>query len=513
MGNQRLRSATLHSRFCFVVLCAVIATACSTVYPSQERASELTTESGTRERSPSGAAESSDEFASSEKNAGETRTRNRTGSAGLNAGVGQTTSPDGSGGGNSPTTRSIKIGKGVSGGKVRIGIPWLDATKFAAAVAAVGGFDPGDLGDQESQAQAVVDHVNANGGLAGFDVEPVYYEINAAEYASGDEGRAREAQRMCARWTEDTEVFVMLSLGWAHDNLIACAANRRTPMVAAGTSQYLDRERFKQIADYFYVVNGFLVDRRELTLLDSLSRQSFFEPDMKLGLLIEGNFPQFKRAIDRSLKPELAKMGVAVEHEIVYPDFIQSPWQNYVLQFSQRQVTHVYFGGTNGALWAPLFFMRSAEDQQYRPRYALASDHGVNGLSSQAPREQVRRVSGVGWLARNDRGYDRLGGPVSAGDALCREVLAKAGQPESGSTVYCDTLFFLKAALDRASAITPQGLSSSVAGLDDGVSVASVFATRFGVTRHDGADVVHDFAFDNDCGCFNYISGPLAARR
>jgi hypothetical protein len=79
---------------------------------------------------------------------------------------------------------------------------------------------------------------------------------------------------------------------------------------------------------------------------------------------------------------------------------------------------------------------------------------------------------------------------------------------------FCEGLFFLKAALDRASALTPDGLAAAVADLRDSYDGVKEFTggTRFTVTRHDAVRLVRDFRFDMPKNTFVYSSPVYAAQ-
>src|SRR5207247_2084748 len=115
------------------------------------------------------------------------------------------------------------------------------------------------------------------------------------------------------------------------------------------------------------------VDRRDANLVDSLWNASYFTKDAKVGILVYDD-PVTKESVTKSMVPALARHGLQPAVQIVYPDPVNSPWSNYVLQMQAAGVTHVLWGGSYGGFWPPVLMMQAAENQRYRPIWGAASD-------------------------------------------------------------------------------------------------------------------------------------------
>jgi hypothetical protein len=435
--------------------------------------------------------------------AGGTATGSPTGPAGKPA------APSGASGPGSPSAPT-EVGHGMTDDEIAIGIWYVPADSTAGTAVGVEAANEGV--DGKGQAQAVVDFVNDNGGIAGRQIVPSWYELSSAEVVT-PEGRVREAQRMCATWTEDAKVFAIVSGGVGYnEGIVECAAKAQTPYIVP-SSQYLDEEWTARVNPYLYVLTGFTVERREQTMLSQLAARGFFDKGARVGLMIEGTSPAYKAGVDRALKPALEKLGVEVVSEVVYPDWISSPWPNYVLQFQQAGVTHVLFTASSGLYVPVMLFMRSADSQSYRPEYGgLGSDHLPSSLANNAPAAQLENAVATGWQPTSDLAEDP--GPINARESQCREIQVAAGQPprHGQAVAYCDALFFLRDALGAATALTPDGMASVVDGYGTSWMSAASWSTRFGRGRHDGVDVVRDLAFDGDCACFVYTGEIVRAQ-
>jgi hypothetical protein len=96
---------------------------------------------------------------------------------------------------------------------------------------------------------------------------------------------------------------------------------------------------------------------------------------------------------------------------------------------------------------------------------------------------------------------------------LCRSVLQQAGAafPSrfawSNALNYCDSLLFLKAALDAHPVLTVPGLAAAVQRLAGGYASPYTFRTVFRDGRRDGAAAYRAFRFHPDCKCARY-EGP-----
>lgn len=426
------------------------------------------------------------------------------GSGGTSTGGGSGGTGGGSGGGGSGGTG------GGGGGAIEVGIPWQDTAAANAALFAVTGAT-GFVGSQKIQAQAVIDYLNAHGGFGGRRIEPVYFQIDVAQYVT-KEGRQREAQRMCAAFTEDRHVFAMISgaPSMPEANVVDCAVQKKTPMVMSKPDgiTYLTQSRMAQIADYYYWPDGFTSERRERTVVAGLAGQGFLPANARVALMVEDD-PAIKEGVEKGLLPALAARGITPVARADYPDIIDSPWDTYVLQFQTATATHVLFSASTGSTLPSTLFMRAAENQQFRPKYGMGSDHRPAGAVALAPAEQLKGLHVVGWSPWLDT---LTTDPASSNDSLCRSIMKGVGQPEqSNNNGFCQGLFLLKAGLDQSKTFTVAGLAAGVNAL--GTSYPSVFSlgTRFAPGRHDGTDVVRDAVYRTDCNCIKYTSGSRPA--
>ena len=74
----------------------------------------------------------------------------------------------------------------------------------------------------------------------------------------------------------------------------------------------------------------------------------------------------------------------------------------------------------------------------------------------------------------------------------------------------CNTLWFFRDAVKASgNVLNRDGFRAGVERLGTSFQSASVFATRFTPTQHDGGSAVRYYVFDEPCGCMKYTSGNI----
>ena len=415
--------------------------------------------------------------------------------------------------------KTLLVSHGVQNGEIDIGIPWLDAAQASVVVQAVTGVGNAPVADSHAQAQAVVDYLNAHGGIDGLKIRPVYYKLGISNDANAS-GRAQDAQAACAQWTQDNHVFAFLVVIAPDTNYLQCAKNTQTPLLTAGFPELVDSVEYGQIPNLIYAPASMVIDDRERMLVDQMSREGVLNPNTKVGLLVDGSVSMIKRAADNTLLPELKRLHIPVVSEVVFPDCIQSPWDTYVLQMRQAGVTHVYLSGTYCGSVPLLLFGRGADNQKWAPQYILSSDQGPAGNAGENSSHGAG-YHGAGWLPLADIGSPT---PLTPTATTCNTIMRDAGQAQQGyggkaggdifstGTSYCETLLFLQAALRGSSQLTPDGVAAGAASLAGTWLPVVTRTTNFGANHHFAADTVQYFSYSPSCKCIAYTGAPFKFR-
>lgn len=410
--------------------------------------------------------------------------------------------------------KTLRVSQGLRDGKLDIGIPWFDAGAAGLAVQAITGYSDASIADSKAQAEAVVKHINATGGIAGLEINPVFYQLQVASSTTAS-GRARDAQAACTRWTQDTHVFAFLVIIGPDDNYLQCAQDTNTPILTSGFPEGVDAVQYAAMPNLIYAPASLVFDDREKMLVDQMARAGVLNEKTKVGLMIDGSVSMAVRSARNTLIPELKRRKIPIASEIVFPDCVESPWDTYALQMRQAGVTHVYFSGTYCGSVPLLLFGRSADSQRWEPHYVISSDQGPAGNGNRQISDKGPRLHGVGWLPGADDGSV----VDTPSRATCSKIMEEAGQADSTTTdifatgrSYCETLLFLQAALRGSTDLSPGGLGAGAARLADSWAPVVTRGADFRNNHHFAANTVQRFAFDDSCGCMKYVGAPTRFR-
>ena len=443
----------------------------------------------------------------------------RAGGAGAPAGSpagGSSSAGQASGQGSQASTAAGGSAPGVTDDTIHLG--FYVTENGGAANEAIGAAGVSQ-GDPREYVRVVVDDLNERGGIAGRTVKPVVFAYDAQSAAS-DEQQHQEA---CSYWTEDNAVFAAAAPAAARDNLRSCMGQRGVPLLGTG----LTREDANGMASFplYAEPNTMNLTRIVTNLVPGLDAQDYFEPEsaaepMKLGV-VRYDYPTFQRATDEALKPALQRHGIEVtqEHAVRVPansndlGGVASDINAAILRFRQEGVNHVILVELNATL--AFLFMRSAENQGYRPQYGMHTQNGAQALAELVPPEQLHNAVGIGWLPQIDvRDVDV---PRSAARDRCLKLMRSEGiqfpdkNAKGVALIYCDQAQFFKAAAEAGDALTGQGFINGVESLGSRFAPALTIGTRFSRNQHDGASVYRHVRFVDGCNCFKYSSGAKRA--
>ncbi|HWH31506.1 MAG TPA: hypothetical protein VNU01_02415, partial [Egibacteraceae bacterium] len=358
---------------------------------------------------------------------------------------------------------------------------------------------------------ALTKWLNKRGGIRSRTVVPVIHKTNPTSGSF-----STQAQAACATFTEDNQVFAAGSAPAAGSEVLAaCMASKRTPFLAHNYWPF-GEQHFRQWAGYFYQPGRAAGERHWAASVDALAGAGFFK-GAKVGI-VHFDAPHFRHLVKDVVVPGLARHGVKAPTEAAVSTIYQASdvskvsaeANSIILRFRAEGVTHVLFVEYQGTI--PFFFLPQAESQGYRPAYGLVSSNNPSTVAKQSPAAQLQKVTGVGW---NPSG-DTLKGNYhpNATAAQCEMAMREGGYAVDYSAAgfylypHCDTLLFLKAAIERAQELTPQGLAAAVAGLGESYLSPQTMVTRLGPGRADGSDGHRLFKFDAACACFAY-TGPV----
>ncbi len=395
------------------------------------------------------------------------------------------------------------LGRGITADKIKLGFIIVENNQKMLSFYGVQG---GATGDTKQQVNAVVDDMNARGGILGRKIEPVFRTLDST--ASGD-----PFPSFCAAFSQDEKVFAVLSPWNSTADFHACLAKAGTLYMTDALTQE-DQEMFAEFKPY--LVSGMMTSSRAaVTLARALHKAGFFAPGTKLGI-IRPNNPTGIRVSDKYFKPTLASLGVTPVDET--NSGLTSPAGATAAQrFAGKQIDRVAFITSAGG--PPLGFMAGAQSQGYFPLYGIASPDSPAFLAQNAPVTQLRGTIGAGWSPGLDV-LDSEGPPFTPAEKRCMAAHAKAGTTYVGrgggdvgafvALTFCDMLWLLEEAGTKAGkTLNVSSFAAALAEIATSHQTTVTFGTSFSPGAYDGANQYRPLAYDDtpSCRCFRY-SGP-----
>ena len=395
---------------------------------------------------------------------------------------------------------SLEMGTGVTEETITIG---FQAGETGAAFAAVGAaLQPAY---EDEMAEALVDWVNATGGIRGRRLQAVIHETETTQGSF-----AAQAQRACSDFTEDNEVFAVVSSAvGGDDSMVACLHEKQTPLIERNTWVW-DQTYFDEYPD-LYRPGHLRAEDGYRAYLEGLQQIGFFD-GATVGLL-RFDAPVFDRIMDGVVNPTMGRLGVDFnEYVISSPggvgDFGGSGAEMgaAVLRMRGDGVTHVIMVENAGIM--PFFFLKEAESQGYRPTYGFSTIDIPDTQASQGDANQLSGAVAIGWAPGIDAGDGDMPDYETPNYLLCRQILSDAGVQNIAAFYaqsQCDAVFMLRAALERAPALTREGFRAGVAALGESYASPYTIGSSYAAGKRWGANTVRPLAYLDECECFRYF--------
>ena len=451
-----------------------------------------------------------------------------TGSGGTPAGSGMTGGSIGAGspvvGGSTSGGRASGTGGGGSSAGATVVAPaspasavrsplklgLLDVASANAALAAVGSGAQTNTSGQQL-ARAFVSYYNKHGGLAGRKIQLVEYSISPTANNYATEGSAA-----CAKFTQDNHLsLVMSQTGNVFlDNYESCLSKAGVTDFLLSTAA-VDDTTLSQYPRMYEVASP-TMNRRYTALLQGLSSAGVLTSKSTVGVVVE-DCAAGTRAYAKSFAPEASRLKLKVMRRDVscLQGFGQAAsWlaevSNTVLPFRSAGVDRIVFVSAWESL-ALQGFENQANNQGYRPDYALTSAAQLAVAQGQYSAAQNARFHGVGWVPI----FDVTGGQTNSATRQCLTIARG-----EGVTVASQTDVSLVNQVCEHFMIVQRALTLS-RGHDDAASIQAAMRTlrqgyvsplqldgvqRISADQRDGGQLFATVTYTAACGCFRYGS-------
>ena len=439
-----------------------------------------------------------------------------------------TPGPAGTGGGSAGTSGGATTGTGVTspglpsaaatvgGGKVSAPLS-IGVVLTATSNAQQFGVSLGNTYSERQVDDAIIKGLNAQGGLAGRKIVPVY-----AQTDTGSSNWETDFSAACATFTQDHHVVAVLGYVFNYfSSFERCLAAKRIPHLSTGFN-VPDRE---ELAPFPLQLDLDVptIDRRGLLKLVGATSDGVMTSKNKIGLVTD-TCPGTPTSLQHVFLPAANKLGLHVVKTITIncPNgnadsaSAVSALQSGVLQFASAGVDRVIFHASSEGP-ALLLFTLSAESQGYRPSYVVSSLANLEALRADFPARQIGNIHGYGWMPTQDvppRYYPAANGLQQRCLKLLRtgDVVPSTGPDFYYGYNFCESLFvYERALLARHGDSDGTGVVAAVKGL--GTSFASLTnqgGSAFAPDLPDAPRSMRHLVYTSSCSCFRY-TGPTRA--
>lgn len=422
---------------------------------------------------------------------------------------------------------SQQMGIGITDSKVYVGVTYQ--TGADAANRALG--NNLTTGDEQADAQAVINDINSRGGVAGRKLVPVWYDYQVADarpYTTID-------AEACAKFTQDNHVFAVAGTGLT-DNFDACIDHAGALLTNSAGIIGPDENFFRKYP-YDFQAGYVSQDRMMAAEAQSLLRQNYFtgwdantgNPSKvnkpKIGI-ISFDTPNWSDPLHHVFLPALSRSGHPVDpadvQEITYPAQTSQAGdsvaqiQSAVLKFRQDGVTHVIGFDGNGSM--TLHMLNNMRGQHYYPRLGINSASAVEVLATQyhEDAQSFNGAVGLGWLPLLDLPPGEGDKYFSSHTHECiKMVERRTGQKfadvnsASIALSYCDELYLIADAINNAGTIVNRDTArAAIEALHGGFPSAGTYGLYFSPAQHDGIEYGYDLVFVKSCTCTKFVRGP-----
>ena len=367
------------------------------------------------------------------------------------------------------------------------------------------GFNTGQSDADPSANDPRVAEYNAQGGVAGHPIVPVYGETDTAssDYSS-------QFAAMCATFTQDNHVQAVIGyLVMYVPSFESCLAKAQVPHLYAGyqPGDVVDQQQIPTLIGTAHpTVNGNL-----LTALEGALRSGLLTATTKLGVMLD-TCANGDRAYARTAEPWLK--AHRVDYRTVIIDCtdgagdvsdLAAAVSSAELRFAQEGVNLVFAPGIE-----LLIFMANAESQHYEPEYLGATGGAVIGAN--APANQMRRFHGFGWVPAVDVDLRHQPYPQTSAQRACVGKLVKHGlRPAAYSdymTAYaaCDGIELYARALAASGSTQARAVVNGViAALPSFVGAATYDGDAQATSHQRGGPARYrEYGWTDACSCLTY---------
>jgi hypothetical protein len=413
-----------------------------------------------------------------------------------------------------PAFSDVSSAATASGSPIQIGIETQQG--LSSALSNIGGtknLAAVSPSDTTAQAEAMINWLNAHGGLGGHKVEGVYVSGLPNPTRSGTD------QLICTSAFQQNHVYAYIATIGASETEPACFKAHKG--IFLDNVQYvISPSDYTKYAPYLFSPLAMNVDDEMATIGHEVVANGWNNKSYKVAVL-GASYPSNATAINDVLVPYLKKHGVNVVDTEIVPGVedpttfanAQAPANNAVLRMKSLGVDHVIIPD-DGYFFEPVFAPK-ALSQGFTPLYAFfgASPFAGTNLSSDAVKAVYQNGDlVVGATSGASFGTDP---PITPTEHQCNQMYNSEGLavplPTPGASVgpayiVCDQILLLQAAFKHGATSNPESFKTAVAKLGTSLQFGTVQHVDFTASNpYSPVFEVRDGVFSSSCACFNAL--------
>jgi ABC-type branched-subunit amino acid transport system substrate-binding protein len=386
---------------------------------------------------------------------------------------------------------------------IRVGVAILDTGNLSKLGVAITSTDA-----QRQAWQAYIDEANAQGGIAGHKIEPVY---RSYDILSQDDMRAA-----CLYWTEDAKVFAVLDGNGYFGPAILCVTHEHhTPLIARGAVGIPD--------EYFAKSGGNLFDLGESggRGMRAFAHELIKWPGFTAGTvgIVDGGSTLSPETID-VLQKTLESAGVKVVRRATLAEDKQTAASQIPVQVSQMHAAGADEVLLALDLLAATQWVNTADGQGWLPKY-FSSDWGDQNDDFSMTGMPSSYAGSINFTTTRNGSW-RAAWPESPAEAQCRTVyekrtgikLDRTGSQDTNNTYMqiiagCSPLAVFVAGARAAvatGALTAASLSAGIQRIG-AIGVTHVGDASFRPNKFDAPDSIRTQKYDSGCTCYRPVEG------
>jgi ABC-type branched-subunit amino acid transport system substrate-binding protein len=358
-----------------------------------------------------------------------------------------------------------------------------------------------EIGIAKDQAEAVVAEINQHGGVAGRKLQIVPHVIEgAAATLSPEAGRAA-----CLQATEDDKPFAVIITAAISADVVNCVAVEHKPITIGMDSFPASYYSASQGRLFSIATHTSLQRDRQYRAWPQLLSGKVDLASKKIGI-IRTDTPEEEAAVDKGLKPALAKMGldVAAEASLPCPEGSQNCSQHdaAIQKMKDAGVDFVFLGAQ---LLAGSATVEAAQNLQFKPQWTVIGNNVTDTVAQffKNAKQDYNGAWGINTVFPE---------PSKAADACNKIVVDRGGKKfPRGSDGYgftavtCIQIQTLAKAIETIKGAVTQAKVIKALESQSATTMSAGPPGSLNATKHDAGDDVFLSRYDATAGKFRPV--------